>query len=464
MIPFAILSCRIERAKKGKTVGREPVFRQIKEVRILELSQEYFTFRLAEEWEPAGPEEEERLVLHFFSFKEGEYKKVILKNGEVRIQKEGEERFFFLYRAVVCSDAWRSCAAALTEEYMRYISLKLDGDEAQLSKALTGYPAESEEIYPETFAQQKEEWFGSLGDKDRTNDLFCGYELGIELDNPRRCKEYLEMPSEEFVSRYWKENCLSEHPLSGKPVKYLYIGNQFCRLLFPNRQLLWALLDQAYRDHMIPVLMFSPIEETRIEETEKLLDELAARCGRENRSLELVLNDWGMASMIRRRGYDCFLLTLGRLLVKQRRDTRMEYKKGFLQHKEELCDGPLQADFYLKYLQEHFGIERISCEACGYPVKLPEGKTSLHLPFFQMNTSSFCPVGAFCQSRDRGRQTPAERCCFECMEHVFLYPKHLFMIGRYNSLFGCDRSVLTDEERLRSYRKQGTDRIVAGFL
>ena len=44
--------------------------------------------------------------------------------------------------------------------------------------------------------------------------------------------------------------------------------------------------------------------------------------------------------------------------------------------------------------------------------------------------------------------------------YVFAYPKHLKMVGRYNSLFGYDEKILWDEKQLRDYLEQGIDRIV----
>ena len=47
-----------------------------------------------------------------------------------------------------------------------------------------------------------------------------------------------------------------------------------------------------------------------------------------------------------------------------------------------------------------------------------------------------------------------------CEQKVFLYPKHLKMVGRYNSLFGYDGKILWDEKQLQDYLEQGIDRIV----
>ena len=53
-------------------------------------------------------------------------------------------------------------------------------------------------------------------------------------------------------------------------------------------------------------------------------------------------------------------------------------------------------------------------------------------------------------------------CFFEknCEKQAFLYPEHLRMMGRYNSLFGYDEKILWDEKQLQDYLEQGIDRIV----
>ena len=59
----------------------------------------------------------------------------------------------------------------------------------------------------------------------------------------------------------------------------------------------------------------------------------------------------------------------------------------------------------------------------------------------------------FCAKRDKN-------CPRYCNKKVFLYPKHLKMVGRYNSLFGYDEKILWDEKKLQDYLEQGIDRIV----
>lgn len=47
----------------------------------------------------------------------------------------------------------------LAGEYNRYIRLKLDGDDGELAKSLTGYPAELDEMHCRSLEEQKKRWF-----------------------------------------------------------------------------------------------------------------------------------------------------------------------------------------------------------------------------------------------------------------------------------------------------------------
>ena len=58
-------------------------------------------------------------------------------------------------------------------------------------------------------------------------------------------------------------------------------------------------------------------------------------------------------------------------------------------------------------------------------------------------------------------------CFFEknCEKQAFLYPEHLRMMGRYNSLFGMNLTVLQDPETIgKMYGLRGIDRIVVNLL
>lgn len=67
--------------------------------------------------------------------------------------------YFYEYTVLTKDPVYRSAVNALLGWYGSYVNLKLTEDDSELSMALTGYPAEQENIHFETFAAQKQAWF-----------------------------------------------------------------------------------------------------------------------------------------------------------------------------------------------------------------------------------------------------------------------------------------------------------------
>lgn len=493
MIPFAILAGKL-RTKAGE-----------KEIRILELSPEYFTFRLltkqAKQYVQLLTEagQQSTIELSFFQFKEKRYHELTL-DDKTDIQKiemlPEEETDLFLELRVTVTDKnkeYADCAEQLNREYMNYVYLKLEETDAELSQALTGYPAEKEQIYSENLTKQRVVWdhidegahiaagghvdiptvflFNEQGKK-----VSRSFSLGIELDNPAWYQAYLTYPLDDFFTLYWdSSNIPLNHPLRTQKPQFLYIGNAYCPHLFPKEDQLYALLEKTLKEHLCPVLVFAPVEEKDILNIEKIMDQLAVWCIRNKVQIELVLNDWGMAGIVRNKYQDQFQLTLGCLLSKQRRDTRIHYinrnssnSDNLGKESEAFGQGPLQTPFYQNYLREHFHITRVSLQSCGYQQMLStfdSGNSSdngigvtFHFLFFQMNTSGWCPLLATLQRGDRAKQTAVDSCNCPCMDYAFEYPDFLHMTGRYNSIFGYDNSIINELPHIEGIR------FVAGFL
>lgn len=522
MIPFAILSGKI----KNK-VGE-------KEIRILELSPDSFTFRLlkkqAIQFEASLKEagQQNTIVLSFFQFAKKQYKELSLDCDrdieKITLRKpepDTRDELAKLSLEIVVSvknENYSRYAEQLNKEYMRYIDLKLEETEADLSKALVGYPAEKEQIYSESLEEQRRVWNGKnesdrqmscaqdrkitsnnqvmclkQSDKQKTNvkltdvwnfEAGCNFELGIELDNPAWYQTYLDHSLTDFMKLYWKSSGISlSHPLTQKMPQYLYIGNACCPHLFPNEKQLYQLLERTVLDQICPVLVFAPVEEKDIGKIEQLLESLSNWCMAKNKKLELVINDWGMAGLLRKSEKHPFRLTLGCLLSKQRRDTRIHYinasakqdsRSGKNESKGEdttqlmtqFGQGPIQTRFYQDYLKKHFGITRVSFQSCGYHQEIPSQEseigTTIHFPFFQMNTSGWCPLLATLHRKNRARQTVVNSCDFECMSYAFEYPDFLKMTGRYNTIFGYDDSLLRQLEISdQMNNKTSTDKLIA---
>ena len=70
----------------------------------------------------------------------------------------------------------------LAGEYNRYIRLKLEGDDGELAKSLTGYPAELDEMHCRSLEEQKKRWFFRENEKAPEIHRMGAEELRL-LDN-----------------------------------------------------------------------------------------------------------------------------------------------------------------------------------------------------------------------------------------------------------------------------------------
>ena len=441
MIPFGLLSAFVNN----------------REVRITEFSETGFRFRTAKSC--SAPV---NIRLAFWQMELSSYQEVSLSVASFSFEQQYD--YFYEYTVLTKDPVYCSAVHALLSWYGSYINLKLTEDDSELSMALTGYPAEQEDIHFETFAAQKQAWFqepDNLPDFSFLNTDTL--ELAIELDRPELYTSYLNMNFSDWLSRYWASNHLSWHPLSRLQLTRLYIGNQFCHLLFPEEDILFALMDKAWADGLAVTLSFSYLREFMLKPIQQLLETLNFWCQKHQTTVEIVVNDWAMADLL------ADLLTdfphlhpiLGVLINKRRKDPRLSYKKGEL---SALSENSINADFYRNFLAETCRITRYEWESCGYLPELPEGKHSLHLPFYQTNTSQYCPLYARCKRGSRGAQTLPKDCPHWCSEYAFLYPAHLHMIGRYNSLFALDPGILRSPELLDKWLKEGVDRLVVNLL
>lgn len=480
------------------------------EIRITGLSEEGFSFRVPEKIEKAAC-----LEICFFDFSADCYRKVQLAEKEREMKLTEETPFFFIYSVWTKNGEYREQVKRLVTDYDNYISLKLAGDDAYLSEKMVGYPAELDEVYAESFKEQKKEWFSCVGDGRK--DCFCEkkgqeeiwkkqsssddfeegleFELALTIDRPELYNDFLQKDVTIFCHDYWKNYFLEHHPLSQKQATRLYIGNQFCHNLFPEKKQLFQMLEKAFENKLAVTIAFSYIRNHLLEEIDELLQELEVWCqsrekeaGKEQEvyfpakkeqiitenlknpinqkkkesetkyDLEIIVNDWAMPILLQ--GKPHLKPVLGVLLNKRRKDVRLPYKHGIGNHVDSLAENNLNCGFYQDYLKNTFDIQRFEFESCGYKVTIPDGHHSLHLPFFQTNTSQYCTLYAVCRYGDRGKQKLPENCPRYCNKKVFLYPKHLKMVGRYNSLFGYDEKILWDEKQLRDYLEQGIDRIV----
>ena len=459
MIPFGLLSG----------------FMDSKEIRITELGEDGFRFRLTEECP-----EPEQFRICFYDMKKAGYRKVEIRKFEMnavagtleaeeRCVQENDGSFFREYSVRVEQKDYVQEVQRLAGEYSRYIRLKLNGDDGELAEALTGYPAELDEVHCGSLEEQKKLWFGGNSSSVRRNPdadqsveesfLDKGTELALELNGPSLYEEYLCQPLQDFLASYWQKNYLTHSYFAGRIPDRFYIGNQFCHNLFPTEEQFFSIMDKMYSEGSEITLVFSYIREFMLLSVGKLLEKVDNWCCIHGVNVEIVVNDWAMVEMLCGKTSRLHPV-LGTLLNKRKKDPRMKYKSGdtllFQQNS-------LNAGFYRDFLAEEFHIHRYEWESCGYPQELPPGKNSLHLPFYQTNTSQYCPLYALCTTGDRGTQQLAEHCPKFCEKYTLLYPEHLHMAGRYNSLFGVDKTFPEIPEMWKNIKGTKPDRIVVNI-
>lgn len=429
-------------------------FADDKEIRLIELAENGFKFRLQQEIADVG-----QFRICFYNSNDSAYREIQVK--EFCIQKEQQEQFYTVYSAFTEQEDFRKEVQGLVTRYSRYIRLKTECDDAELAEELTGYPAEKDEIFAESLEQQKKEWFQDVPVNKLAEAINRVSEVAFELDHPELYQAYLKEDISAFMENYWIQNGFSQAVSDIAPDR-LYIGNQFCHLLFPEERCLFEMMEKAQRENISITLAYTYIREDMLKTTDELLAKVDNWCKERQTTVEVVINDWAMVGILRKYPKRMTPL-LGTLLNKRKKDPRMGYKKGGRILYEQ---NSLNAEFYRKFLGEECNIWRYEWESCGYAQNFPgtlNEKNSLHFPFYQTNTSQYCPLHAICTDGERGKQKLVTNCPYFCERNMVLYPKHLHMTGRYNSLFGVDTEVLKHPEKLEAYVTAGIDRLVLGL-
>ena len=301
-----------------------------KEIRIIELAENGFTFRTAEKI--ADPE---LFRVCFYHYPKLEYEQVDLHS--YTLECSGKYEFYYEYTLYLdnigdipdnmgdmdadetengksreyegCKEnkeyreygEYREQVQAMLLWYDRYIRLKLTGDENELASAMTVYPTNGDAVTAESFEEQKKRWFDSRDQGNcrketgrereteeksqnrsevmpETGSALEQFEWAVELDTTWLYEEYLATDLKVFIDNYWKRNHLSGHWFSYIRPQRLYIGNAFCHLLFPKEDQLFLLLEKARKDGLQVTMTFSYIREFMLERMKILLNRLEAWC------------------------------------------------------------------------------------------------------------------------------------------------------------------------------------------
>lgn len=444
MIPSGLVNCLVN--------GRE--------VQIIELSEQAFCIRTVERIK-----EQSTVRVNVFDFFHSTYTEIPIT--EYKIIEVEQEEFYLVTTIQVTLPKYQEQVRLAIKNYTDYIRMKLY-DDVEFQEELTGYPVKQDEEIATDFANQKELWFQTkkvLDDSTRCvwQTLQQKVELALAIDQPILYQQFLSMEIQEFYQQRLAKNHLEGHALATYPVGRVYLGNQFCHNLAPSMDELEAMLEKSYKEGLEVTVATTYLREDAMEQTVHLLERLYAWGKKRGKRIEIIINDWGMADLVRDR-IQVFMPVLGILLNKRRKDPRYAYKLGYSLFVEQLASNSVNSSDYREYLATRYGICRYEFETCKYPIHIPSGNHSLHFPYYQTNTSQYCTLYAKCKYDDRGKQEYVKNCPRYCETAICCYPTHLQMVGRYNSIFGLDDGFLTKPEQFIHYSDQGIDRIVCTLL
>ncbi len=310
-------------------------------------------------------------------------------------------------------------------DYARYVESWGEWGADAYGQFLTAYPLDQAENFPVSPEQQRKTWFEALCPLPEPEG-----ELALALNCAELWQLYLSHPASKFFQLYAQARDFPASILPKIRPRRLYIGNPYCRFVFPDPHTLRSIAQKAAEEAFQITLVTAEMRCGSEGDLDSLLLFAA------DRGFELEVNDWGVLE--RASNFDPRpAITLGTQLNRRRKDPRTPWKAGFGAHASLLGENALNDELWLKYLK-NLGIKRCEFERCGYYFTIPKIPASLHLPFYQTNTGLWCPLKALCERGERGAQRSCNSCPQWCSNNAILYPNHLRLIGRWNSLLALD--------------------------
>ena len=360
---------------------------------------------------------------------------------------KNEDRDFYTEMTFEIPDpAFRSMVRRFTAEYLAYIRARLGETDTvpglKERGSVPGSVGEWLEGHRKEFRSLSDFVLKAAGE---------GTETALSLESGRTLQAWISGRSDECFPEKLPE-------LASR----IYLGNPWCPFVCGEEEELAAAekaLSEGKKITVVTSWLKNYTREAGISRLLRLSGLLRARGVR----AELEVNDWGFLPVFSETSglRETFTCSLGRLLNKQRRDPRFREMYGISRLSGELSGNSLLNPDYRKWLSE-LGFTRAEYEQPGFPLSLSPFPGSLHVPFYQTNTSPYCPVYSLSETGTRDRGGEVRKCPKYCEHAVQLYPTELSLIGRFNSLFGIADTELG--RYFREYRKNGIDRIVFSAL
>jgi len=285
------------------------------------------------------------------------------------------------------------------------------------------YPLEKDKEFCKSYKEQEEEeeWH-TYQTTDETNNGFLKsmseVELAFSINNFSLYEKFSNTDFKTAIQNVLEQNQLKDHPIFVKPFSRVYIGNEFCPNIFLETDKLIKLLDQTRMEGLNATIALSFLREDIIELRIALLKRLVEWCDKNDTSLEVIVNDWGMMELVAQTNGRLKPI-LGRLLNKRKKDPKYKWKWGIKNYTQDMEENFLNGNETFISLLSSRGVNRFEFESHIHNNLIPEGKHSLHFPYYQTNTSQYCTLYADCTGYSRTKQKLVSHCPRYCTEFSF---------------------------------------------
>ena len=143
MIPYGLLA---------GVMTEDSIEERQREVRLTEISSEGFRIRFCKRGKAEENIHPKAFKICFYQMEQTEYREIEIRHFQIEAGEQTE--FYQVYDIFTEQEDYKEAFQKLCVEYSRYISLKLEEDDAHLAQEMTGYPAQEEE---EHFKNETEE-------------------------------------------------------------------------------------------------------------------------------------------------------------------------------------------------------------------------------------------------------------------------------------------------------------------
>ena len=431
-----------------------------KDYAILGINKETITFESADKLD-----DEFRFTILLFNFSLYDYEKFEIDKCKVLQVKENEFSYIYICKIEEIKNLeeyetkLKDLLKAVELNDMSYTldNIFKDNNEKKLQL--------KDNSFFNNYEEQHNYWFNENTNcaNNQFSSIINDVELAFNVNNYILYNQFLIKPFNDAIKEELEKNKLSNHGIFQKEFSRVYIGNQFCHNLFPDNEMLFKLINKAKDENYKISIAFTYMRDNHIDTYRNILGQLSKWCDENKMEIEIIVNDWGMLNIVNKDFNNNFTISLGILLNKRKKDPRMKWKIGSDKFIEARKENNLNCGHFYDFLEKH-NITRFEFESHVEMNKIPEGKHSLNFPFYQMNTSQYCTLYAECQNYSRDIQKLVENCPRYCEEFVCMLPKNLDAVGKGNSLFGFDNSILINPQILSEYRKMGIDRLLCTLL